>query len=159
MLLLNKSQLWIYLYSYDPKIYNRLKGRTGCSIQVLGFHKVCTIKPIELLSAWWRLGYTIPLSGETWSYNMCCKTTHWTSQLLYGPTSHTRLRARDHCTSSTLIGGKRRSRSKFTSHYAWGTNGVCECKINVRAPWFSTWHWKNHVSCSLALFSRTTSWM
>ena len=35
--------------------------------------------------------------------------------------THRRLRARDHCTSSTLIGGTTRSRSKFTtSHYAWG---------------------------------------
>jgi hypothetical protein len=36
-------------------------------------------------------------------------------------TSHTRLRARNHSTSSTLIGGKRRGWSKFTSNYAWGT--------------------------------------
>jgi hypothetical protein len=37
---------------------------------------------------------------------------------------------------------KRRSRSKFASHYAWGTNGVCECKINVKSTWISngiTW--------------------
>ena len=32
-------------------------------------------------------------------------------------TSHTRLRARDHNTSSTLTGGVRQSRSKFASHY------------------------------------------
>ena len=38
-------------------------------------------------------------------------------------TSHTRLRAHDQYTSSTLIGGKRRSRSRFAAHYAWGTNG------------------------------------
>ena len=25
---------------------------------------------------------------------------------------------------------KRQSRSKFTSYYAWGTNGVCECKMD-----------------------------
>jgi hypothetical protein len=28
---------------------------------------------------------------------------------------------------------KRRSRSKFTSNYAWGTNGVCECKMDVKS--------------------------
>ena len=44
-------------------------------------------------------------------------------------TSPTRLRARDHYTW-----WKRRSRSKFTSHYAWGTNGVYKwmqggCKV------------------------------
>jgi hypothetical protein len=27
---------------------------------------------------------------------------------------------------------KRRSRSKFASHYVWGTNGVCECKMDVK---------------------------
>ena len=46
-------------------------------------------------------------------------------------TSHSRLRAHDHCTSTTLIGGRSPSRSKFaTSHYAWGTNGVCECEMD-----------------------------
>ena len=43
-------------------------------------------------------------------------------------TSHMRLRACDHYTWSTLIGGKRWSRSKFASQHAWGTNGVCEGK-------------------------------
>ena len=33
-------------------------------------------------------------------------------------TSHTRLRARDHFTSSTLIGEKGGAGPKFTSHYA-----------------------------------------
>jgi hypothetical protein len=32
---------------------------------------------------------------------------------------------------------KRRSRSKSTSHYAWGTFGVCECKMDVKLhQWF-----------------------
>ena len=40
-------------------------------------------------------------------------------------TSHTRLRARDRYTSSTLIGGKGGAGLKFVaSHYAWGINGV-----------------------------------
>ena len=30
---------------------------------------------------------------------------------------------------------KRRSLSEFASHYAWGTNGVCECKIDVKSTW------------------------
>ena len=48
-------------------------------------------------------------------------------------TSHTRLRARDHFNSSTLIGGKGGAGSKFaTSHCAWGTNGVSECKMDVK---------------------------
>ena len=53
---------------------------------------------------------------------------------------------------------KRRSRSKFASHYAWGTNGVCECKMDVKSTWIPTWHPMDHVSWSLGLFSKITSW-
>ena len=46
---------------------------------------------------------------------------------------------------------KRRSWSKFASHYTWGTNGVCECKMYVK----STWHQMDRVSWSLGrLFSK-----
>ena len=41
-----------------------------------------------------------------------------------------RLTARDNYTSSTHW-WESRSRSKFASHNAWGTNGVCECKMDV----------------------------
>jgi hypothetical protein len=47
-------------------------------------------------------------------------------------TSHTRLRAHDHCTSSKLI-GKGGASPKFASHYAWGTNRVCECNMDVKS--------------------------
>ena len=53
---------------------------------------------------------------------------------------------------------KRRSWSKFDSHYAWGTNGVCECNMDVKSTWIPTWHRMDHVSWSLGLFSKTTSW-
>jgi hypothetical protein len=53
---------------------------------------------------------------------------------------------------------KRRSRSKFASHYAWGTNKVCECKVVVKSTWTPTWHQMDCVSWSLGLFSKTTSW-
>ena len=49
---------------------------------------------------------------------------------------------------------KRQSWSKFTSHYAWGTNGVCECMTDVKSTWIPTWHRKDHVSWSLGLVSR-----
>ena len=71
-------------------------------------------------------------------------------------TSHTRLRARDHYSSSTLTGGKRWSRSKFASHYARGTNGLCECKTDVKSTQIPTWHQMYHVSWSLGLLSETT---
>ena len=53
---------------------------------------------------------------------------------------------------------KRRSWSKLSSHYAQGINRVCECKMNVKSTWIPTWHQMNHVSRSLRLFSKTTSW-
>ena len=42
---------------------------------------------------------------------------------------------------------KRRSRSNLASHYAWGTNGVRECKMDVKSTWIPTWHRMDHVSC------------
>ena len=53
---------------------------------------------------------------------------------------------------------KRRSRSKFTPQYAWGTNGVCDCKMDVKSTWIPTWHWMDHVLWLLGLFSNTISW-
>ena len=53
---------------------------------------------------------------------------------------------------------KRRSQSKSASHYVWGTNGVCECKMDVKSTWIPIWHQMDHVSWSLGLFSKTTSW-
>ena len=53
---------------------------------------------------------------------------------------------------------RRQSRSKFTSHYGRGTNGVCECKTDVNPTWIPTWHQLDHVSSSLGLFSNTTFW-
>ena len=45
---------------------------------------------------------------------------------------------------------KRQTYSKFALHYGWGTNGVCECKMDVK----STWHRMDHVSWSLGLLSK-----
>jgi hypothetical protein len=44
---------------------------------------------------------------------------------------------------------KRRSRSKFASHYAWGTNGACECKMDVKSTWIPTRRQMDHVPWSL----------
>ena len=62
-------------------------------------------------------------------------------------------------TSSTLIGGKGWSRSKFaTSHYTWGTTWVCECKMDVKSTWIPAWHQMDHVAWSLGLCSKIVSW-
>ena len=49
---------------------------------------------------------------------------------------------------------KRWSRSRFASHYAWGTTGVRECKKDVKFTWILTWHRLDHVSWSLGLFTQ-----
>ena len=46
---------------------------------------------------------------------------------------------------------KRWSWSKFASHYTWGTNGVSECKMDVKFAWIPTWYQMNHVSWSIGL--------
>ena len=51
---------------------------------------------------------------------------------------------------------KKRSGFKFDSHYAWGTNGECECKMDVKSIWIPTWHRMDHVSWSRGLISQTT---
>jgi hypothetical protein len=43
------------------------------------------------------------------------------------------------------------------SRYAWGTNGVCECKMDVKSTWIPTWHPMDHVSWSLGLFFQKPS--
>ena len=53
---------------------------------------------------------------------------------------------------------KRRSRSKVDSDYAWETNRVCECKMDVKSTWMPTWHQMDHVSWLLGLFSKITFW-
>jgi hypothetical protein len=83
-------------------------------------------------------------------------------QLLWEPraTSHTRLRARETIHFKHAHWWGTRSRSKFASHYAWGTNGVCEWNARwmCTSTWIPTWHQMDHVSWSLGLFSKTTSW-
>ena len=53
---------------------------------------------------------------------------------------------------------KRRSQSKFASHYARGTNGICACKMDVKSTCILTWHQMDHVSWLVGLLSKTTSW-
>ena len=62
------------------------------------------------------------------------------------------LRAHDHCTSSTLIGGKGGAGpSLLLHHYAWGTTGACECKMDVKSTWIPTWH--RYGSCSMVTWT------
>ena len=70
-------------------------------------------------------------------------------------TSHTRLSARDHYTSSTLIGGKGGAGSGLLHTMLEGpTEWVCECTMVVKSTWIPMWHRMEHVSWSLGLFSK-----
>ena len=44
------------------------------------------------------------------------------------------------------------SQVKFASHYAWGTNGACEGKMDVKSTWTTTRHRMECVSWSLGIF-------
>ena len=70
-------------------------------------------------------------------------------------TSHTRLRAHDHYTSSILIGGKgRASWSSLHPTLALPMEYVSKCKMDVKSTWNPTWHRMDRVSWSLGLFSK-----
>ena len=74
-------------------------------------------------------------------------------------TSHTRLRARNHYTSSTLIGGKGGvGPSSLRTTLEGPTEYITECKMDVKSAWIPTWHRVDYVSWSLGPFSKTTSW-
>jgi hypothetical protein len=69
-----------------------------------------------------------------------------------------RLRAHDHYTSSTLIGGKGGVGPSSLHIVLEGpTEYISECKMDVKSTWISTWHQMDHVSWSLGLFLKTTS--
>ena len=69
-------------------------------------------------------------------------------------TSPTRMRARDHSTPRTLIGGKARAGPSLLHTTLEGPTE----NVNTRCTWISSWHWIHHVSWSLGLFLKTTSW-
>ena len=61
-------------------------------------------------------------------------------------------------TSSTLIGGKGGSGPSSLHTTFEGTNGVCECKMDVKSTRIPTLHQMDRVSWSLGLFSKFASW-
>jgi hypothetical protein len=74
-------------------------------------------------------------------------------------TAHTRLRARDHCTSRTLtlIGGKGGAGPSSLHITLNGPTELSECKMDVNSTWILTWHQMDHVSWLLGLFSKNSS--
>ena len=70
-----------------------------------------------------------------------------------------RLNARDHYTSSTLIGGKGGAGPNSLHTTLEGpTEYISEYKMDVKSTWILTWHQNDHVSLlSKGLLSKTTS--
>ena len=82
-----------------------------------------------------------------------------TGKLALRATSHMRLRARDHYTSSTLIGGQGKAGPRsFHTMLEGPTEYVNARWMWSLHAWMPTWHRMDHVSWSLGLFSKTTSW-
>ena len=109
---------------------------------------------INLVSAatFWHTVGTRGYILYTWNLYYCWPVELWA-------TSHTRLRAHDHSTSSIFIGGKGGAGpSSLHTTLEGPTENISECKMNVKSTWIPIWHRIDHVSWSLGLFSNITSW-
>ena len=74
-------------------------------------------------------------------------------------TSHMRLRARNHYTLSTLIGGKGGAGPSSLHTMLEGPTKYVNARWRSSLHGFlPTWHQMDRVSWSLKLFSKTTSW-
>jgi hypothetical protein len=69
--------------------------------------------------------------------------------------SHTRLRAHDHCTSSTLIGGKGRAGPSSLHTTLEGPTKYVNGKMEVKSTWIPTWHQMDRVPWSLDYFQKS----
>ena len=69
-----------------------------------------------------------------------------------------RLRARDQCTSNTLIGGKGKAGASSLLHTTLegAMEWVCECKMHGKSTWISMWHRMDEVAWSLDRFQKTS---
>ena len=73
-------------------------------------------------------------------------------------TSHTRLRARDHYTLSTLVGGKGVAGPSSLPTMLEGLSEYVNARWMYESTWIHTWHQMDHVSWSLGLFLIEILW-
>ena len=60
------------------------------------------------------------------------------------------LRAHDHHTSSTLIGGKGGATpSSLHTTLEGPDQRVCECKMDIKSTWIPTWYQMDHVTWTI----------
>ena len=99
-----------------------------------------------------------PLHTGDWQPVTIARThSHWWKRQLR--IAHTEETESVYVWSGHLIGGKGRAGPSL--HYSMlegPPEWVCECKMDVKSTWIPTWHQMDHVSWSLGLFSKTTSW-
>ena len=73
-------------------------------------------------------------------------------------TSHTRLRAHNHCTLNTLLGGKGRARPSSIYTTLGGPTVQVNARRMSKSTWIPTWHQTDHVAWSIGLSSKAISW-
>ena len=129
-------------------------GTRSCTIQNVGHPSMrCTGPWVRGMGTWHHPLFTGPPIYSK-------KKTDWDRYMEPCPKGHFRHETKSPCPLHFKHSHwwKRRSRSKFASHYAWGTNGTCECKLDVKSTWIPTWHRMEHVSWSLGIFPNSISW-
>ena len=73
-------------------------------------------------------------------------------------TSHMRLMAHDHHTSSTLIVAKGGAGPSSLHTRVEGPAEFVNARWILKSTWIPTWHQMDHVSWSFGLFLKTISW-
>ena len=145
----SKQFLFIFWWNVVISIFGPVKSYSSITTMIPHLCKNC-FKLLEMGMLPCILGYVV-VTLWRWQVDLLIN--------ILRATSHMRVRAYMwplHFKHSHWW--KRRRWSKFASHYTWGTNGVCECKMDVKSTWIPTWHRMDHVSWSLGLFSKTISW-
>ena len=89
--------------------------------------------------------------GQTWFF---LGLFPWDFRPFKRAASHTRLRARDCYTSSTLVGGKGGAGPSSPHTTLDGPTEYVDARWTVKSTRICTWHWMDHVSWSLGLFSK-----
>ena len=126
---------WCFL-CVRVKLRTHLIWHEECWLGYFIWNRMMISKP-----TWWN-----PSLPHKFHHTNC--SVEFTLSLLhrYSGPLHTRDWEPVTITFQALSLAKSRSRSKFASQYPWGTNGVCECKMDVKSTWISTCHRTDHVS-------------
>ena len=81
------------------------------------------------------VGYLLPGLAGAATWNSLASAPGPSANGTLRATAHTRLRARDQSLQAVSLVEKTEPVQVRASHYAWGINGVCECKMDVKSTW------------------------